>query len=90
MANPPHPRSQHFDKDTWIEPEVLTYPSGGFLRRARAVFSDGQTRIVRCSIPDTFFTIPARGRIKGKRVDGYIHISENVVTFQMSGQEEDG
>ena len=54
------------------------------------MFSDGQTRIVRCSIPDTFFTIPARGRIKGKRVDGYIHISENVVTFQMSGQEEDG
>lgn len=32
----PDPRS-YFLHATWLEPESLTYPSGGFLRRARVV-----------------------------------------------------
>ena len=29
-------------------------------RRARALFPDGKLRIVRCGLPDTFFSIPVR------------------------------
>jgi len=47
---------------TWLEPEEITYPSGAMIRRARAYNSDtGKLQVVRCGIPDTFFSIPVRG-----------------------------
>jgi hypothetical protein len=47
---------------TWLEPEEITYPSGGMIRRARALNVDtGRLNVVRCGIPDTYFTIPVRG-----------------------------
>lgn len=71
MPRNPEPRSNNFlgmrsqplygDKGTWLEPEDLTYPSGGMLRRCKALCEDGKLRIIRCGIPDTFFSIPANG-----------------------------
>lgn len=47
---------------TWLEAEELTYPSGSMIRRAKAInIETGKPRIVRCGIPDTFFSIPVRG-----------------------------
>ena len=81
---------------TWIEPEEWTYPSGGFLRRAfvrlRANPNNldaieprdvGRYRIVRASIPDTFFSIPARLRIHGRTVRGFVSVDvdANEMTF---------
>lgn len=57
---------------TWMEPEELAYPHGGFTRRAYVTYPDGINRIVRVSIPDTYFTIPARGRIAGKYSLGFV------------------
>ena len=75
---------------TWIEPEEWTYPSGGFLRRAcvrlRANSVDpgslpdkaiGTYRIVRASVADTYFTIPARLRIDGKTIKGFISVDDD-------------
>jgi hypothetical protein len=55
---------------TWLEAEELTYPSGGKIRRARAYnTATGRLSVVRCGIPDTYFTIPCRG-------GGYLDISD--------------
>jgi hypothetical protein len=48
--------------ETWLEPEELTYPSGGRLRRCHAINVDtGKPITVRCGLPDTFFSIDAEG-----------------------------
>lgn len=69
--------------DTWIDPEERAYSNGGFTRRGRAKLDAnphnpvalpyGEIRAVRASIPDTYFTIPARLRHAGKTVRGYLH-----------------
>jgi len=61
---------------TWLEPEEWTYPSGGFKRRAYVRCPDGKYRVVRSSIPDTYFTIPAHLVYKKKHVSGYISTDE--------------
>jgi Glycosyltransferase family 9 (heptosyltransferase) len=48
-----------FPDGTWLEAESFAYPNGGFTRRAYASFPDGSKKVVKVSIPDTFFTIPA-------------------------------
>lgn len=59
---------------TWIEGEEYAYPNGGMTRRARVVIGEsGKLGIVKCGIPDTYFTIPARHRKLGK---GYVHIND--------------
>ena len=60
MTELPHPRTSHMGRGTWLEPEELCHPHGGRHRRAKAVFPDGKLRIVRCGLPDTFFSIPVR------------------------------
>jgi hypothetical protein len=67
---------------TWLDPEERAYPRGGFTRRGRAVLREnehnpvalpyGQARAVRASIPDTYFSIPARVRHAGRTVAGYL------------------
>ncbi len=53
---------QFFELGTWLEPEEITYPNGAMVRRARAINTDtGKLKVVRCGIPDTFFSIPVRG-----------------------------
>ena len=61
---------------TWLEPEELCYPSGGMLRRAYATCEDGVKRVCVCGIPDTFFSIPARVRVKGGSARGYLSMSD--------------
>lgn len=68
--------------DTWIDPEEYAYPNGGFTRRARVelranmhnpvALPYGELRTVRASIPDTYFTIPARLRYQGKTIRGFV------------------
>lgn len=70
---------------TWLEGEEFAYPHGGFTRRCYAVFPDGQKRVVKCSIPDTYFSIPANGRMNGRRVKGYVTSSENGFEFRIHG-----
>lgn len=79
------------ETETWIDPEEYAYPRGGFTRRGRArlqanphnpiALPYGEIRAIRLSIPDTYFTIPARLRFKGQTVRGYVSSSEGVFTF---------
>ena len=57
---------------TWLEPEELCYPNGGMTRKAYVVCPDGAKRVSTCGIPDTWFSIPARLRIKGQTITGYV------------------
>jgi hypothetical protein len=69
---------------TWIDPEDRAYPRGGFSRTGRARVRinpyrpallaqiAGQIKAVKCSIADSFFTIPARLRYQGKTIKGYL------------------
>lgn len=53
---------QRMPLGTWLEPEEITYPSGSMIRRARAYnVNTGRRNVVRCGIPDTYFSIPVRG-----------------------------
>lgn len=92
MKTPPTPRVSRFmgmrreagiaEDGTWIESEEMTYPSGGFHRRAYAILRKnehnpielayGEKRVVICSIPDSAFTIPARLKWKGRTIKGYL------------------
>jgi hypothetical protein len=49
-------------KETWLEPEEMTYPSGGMKRRARAINKDtGKLQVVKCGLSDTWFSVAASG-----------------------------
>lgn len=67
---------------TWLEPDEKAYTAkGSMLRKGQAVFSDGQVRAVRAGVPDTYFTVPAKARVKGKYVAGYLTNDEGLWTF---------
>jgi hypothetical protein len=72
---------------TWLEAESFAYPAGGFTRRAYVefrenpnntpIFKRGTVRrryVVHCSIPDTYFSIPARLRYRNQTIKGFITI----------------
>lgn len=64
-----------YNNGTWIEAEAFAYPGGGKQhRRVRAICEDGQPRIFRCGIPDTYFTIPCKG-------GGWVSIKDGVVIY---------
>lgn len=65
-------------KRTFLEREETAYVgfNGRQVRKGRAIFPDGKIRSVRAGIPDTFFTIPAHGRIGGKYVGGYLYVGD--------------
>lgn len=70
---------------TWLECESFAYPAGGFTRRAYVVLRRnpnnpillpyGEKRIVYCSIPDTYYSIPGRLTSKGRTVRGFISVA---------------
>ena len=65
---------------TWIEPEEFAYPSGALRnsqRRARVRCPDGALRIARLGVADTFFTVPARVDVRGKRVAGFVSVDRD-------------
>lgn len=80
--------------DTWIEAEEYAYPRGGFTRRAYVQVRDnpsfpnllpatldGERRLVKVSIPDTYFSIPARLKVKGQTYRGYVSVDDNGAYF---------
>ena len=76
---------------TWIDSEERAYNtySGAHSRsdrRASVRFPDGKLRIVRVGIPDTYFTIPAHGRVSGRYVRGFVSVDTdaNELTFTPS------
>lgn len=77
--------------DTWLEGEEFTYPSGGLHRRCYALCPDNKLRVVKCGVADTFFSIPAYARIKGKRVKGFITSDEHGFKFNVyKGEQHNG
>lgn len=57
---------------TYIQPEKYAYPRGGQTRQGRAFYPDGRLRRVWGGIADTYFTIPAHGRIGSRYVRGFL------------------
>lgn len=64
-------------KLTNLQAENFAYPSGGQTRKGRAIFPDGKVRRVFAGIPDTFFTIPAHGRLSGRYVAGFLTVRDD-------------
>lgn len=75
-------RPSHYG-ETWIEAEEATYPSGAMTRRARVRCEDGKLRVVRCGLPDTFFSIPVRG-------GGWIGMDEEKGELRFHGSKKTG
>ena len=74
--------------ETYIDPEEKAYNtySGAHSRsnrRGRVRFPDGVVRSVTLGIPDTYFTIPAHGRVKGRYVAGYVTSDEEGFHFNI-------
>ena len=62
-------------RKTWIDPEEYAYPSGTLrqsTRRGMVRCADGIIRKVLLSVPDTFFSIPARVYAYGKTIAGFV------------------
>lgn len=57
---------------TYLQAEEFAYPHGGQTRKGRAFYPDGMIRRVYAGIPDTYFSIPAHGRIRGRYVRGFL------------------
>ena len=64
---------------TWLQSEKFAYPRGGQTRKGKAIFPDGKLRTVHAGIPDTFFSIPAHGRLNGRYVAGFLMIDDRSV-----------
>ena len=71
--------------NTWIEEESAAYPHGRQTRRGRVVIRQnthapsailpyGRIRAIRCGIPDTYFSIPAHIRYRGKTTRGFVSV----------------
>ena len=66
---------------TRLDPEERAYNTyaGGHSRsnrHGRAIYPDGTIRAVVAGVADTFFSIPAHGRVNGKYVSGFLTIDE--------------
>jgi len=57
---------------TYLAPEEHAYPNGGQTRRCIALWPDGKLHTTWAGIPDTYFSIPAHGRLRGKYIRGYL------------------
>lgn len=69
---------------TWLDPEDYAYPEGSLRqsrRHARVRCSDGAIRMALIGIPDTFFSIPGRIRVRGKTVTGYVTCDSAINEF---------
>ena len=74
---------------TYIEDESKAYNTyhGGHSRsnrRGRVRFSDGQLRMVRLGVPDTFFTIPAHAVVRGKYASGFVSVNTETEEFEFT------
>lgn len=74
------PERAFYKGETWLECEELS-GERAFWRRARVRFPCGEFRVVRCGLPDTMFSIPARANINGRTVRGFVMIEGEELTF---------
>ena len=87
--------------DTWIDPEEYAYPHGRMARKGRVRITGnphapnaasnraiGTIRAIRCGIPDTFFTIPARLHIDLKTVRGFVSVESGANEFTFTPEAE--
>lgn len=74
LYSPGGEKPSEFQDGTWLECESFAYPNDTFTRRAYARMPDGSKRVVRCKVADTFSTIPARAKIAGKTVRGFLTV----------------
>lgn len=70
-----------YGQGTWLQSEEAAYPNGGMKRRGLAKWPDGKLRRVWAGIPDTFYSIPAYGYLRGKRVKGFLTVDDGALTF---------
>ena len=71
---------------TWLDSEEKAYPRGGFTRKGKAILVRnpwnpielpyGELVSVRASIPDTYFSIPAKIKVLGRTLIGYLRINQ--------------
>ena len=66
------PGKSYYSLNTWVQKEEYAYPNGGQTRKAVCRWPDGKLRVVYAGIPDTAFSIPAHGRLRGNYVRGWI------------------
>jgi hypothetical protein len=74
-----HNTQCHWLSDTYIEAEELAYntPTGAHSRSNRhgmVRYPDGRILACTLGVPDTYFTIPAHGKLHGKYVSGYVSV----------------
>ena len=82
-------RVNEMKNGTWIQPEQCAYGSRGgtYGRRAKVVCPDGRLRIVRCTIADTFFSIPALLTMGGKIHRGFVYSEDNTLKLHIYPKE---
>lgn len=83
--------SMRHAQSTSLQPEEYAYPNGSLTRQGRAVLRQnphnpivlpyGEVRAVRAGIPDTFFSIPARLRYRGRTIAGFLTCTEGTWEF---------
>lgn len=71
---------------TWLQAEELAYDVSltNSPRRARVRCPDGRLRVVTCGIPDTYFSIPARAKVNGTTVGGFVHMDTEKGEFRFT------
>ena len=72
-------RIHRYAQGTYLQSEEAAYPNGRMARRGLAKWPDGKLRRVWAGLPDTFYTVPAWGRVRGRRVKGYLAVTEDGV-----------
>jgi hypothetical protein len=82
-----HHEASRWDDGTWLEPEQMCW-FGGRERRGYARCPNGKLQLVIAGLPDTFFSIPARARIRGKLVKGFLTIEDTGLVFTPDKPEE--
>lgn len=60
--------------NTHLQPEEFAYPNNTYTRRGVALCEDGRFRRVWAKVADSYFTIPARCKIKGRTVTGFLTV----------------
>ncbi len=67
------------EEGTWLEPESFAYPNGAKARRCLAKHATtGEFVVVKCGIPDTYFSIPCAG-------GGYVTSKDGTFVFHPKG-----
>ena len=72
-------RIRRYAQGTYLQSEEAAYPNGRMARRGLAMWPDGKLRRVWAGLPDTFYSIPAFGYLRGRRVKGFLTLDEEGV-----------